>query len=69
MTTIVDLNKNYCEEIKKLKEENEELKKALQEREIKVGKVKGSQKLEGRERTTTKAGYGGDNKATPTGTQ
>ncbi len=36
----MDLNKKYCEEIKKLKKENEELKKALQEREIKVGKVK-----------------------------
>ncbi len=38
-TKIVDLNKKYCEEIKKLKEENEELKKALQDRErIRLGK-------------------------------
>ncbi len=33
VTKIVNLNKKYCEEIKKLKEENEELEKTLQERE------------------------------------
>ncbi len=37
---IVDLNKKYCEEIKKLKESNEELKKAVQEREVGIKEVK-----------------------------
>ncbi len=73
VTKIVNLNKKCCEEVKKLKEENEELKQALQEREIEVGKMKvsdrGSQKLERRERTTTKDEFGEDNKTTATGTQ
>ncbi len=37
---MVDLNKKYCEEIKKLNEENEELKKTLQERKVRVGEIK-----------------------------
>ncbi len=32
VTKIVNLNKKYCEEIKKLKGENEELQKTLQEK-------------------------------------